>query len=149
MKEYILDVNIIFSALISGKDFYNKIFSNFKFYVPDFALLEIVEYEKIILEKTKLDIEKLKEFSIVLFSKFIIIPKFLIPERTIKRAFELCKDIDEKDTMYIALSIELGHPLITRDKKLFKGLKKNNFNNLILFDDFLYKHFPPVSKAEV
>jgi predicted nucleic acid-binding protein len=140
MNEFVLDVNVIFSALISGKDLYEKIFSDYKFYVPDFALLEIDEYKNLLLKKTKLNNDRLKEFSIILFSKLILIPNFLISNQSIKQAFELCKDIDEKDTMYIALSLELDFPLLTRDKKLYTRLKDKDFKSIILFDDFLSDH---------
>lgn len=142
MNKFVLDVNVIFSAIISGKKFYEKIFSDYKFYVPDFALLEIDEYKKVLLKKTKLDNKKLKEFSIILFSKLIIIPNFLISDQSIKSAFQLCKDIDEKDTMYVALSVELDVPLVTRDKKIVTKLKDKNFKNIILFEDFLSVYLP-------
>lgn len=41
MKEYATDVNIIFTSLISGKEVYQKIFVDNRFYLPDFALTEI------------------------------------------------------------------------------------------------------------
>ena len=46
-------------------------------------------------------------------------------------------DIDIKDSVYVALSIELNVPLITRDKKLYLGLRKKKFENIILFENFL------------
>lgn len=42
-------------------------------------------------------------------------------------AFNLCKDIDEKDTPFIALAIEIDAYVWTGDKKLKEGLKKKGF----------------------
>lgn len=41
MIEVVLDSNILFSALISGKELYLDIFRSLKIYVPDFVFLEI------------------------------------------------------------------------------------------------------------
>lgn len=137
MKSFVIDANILFSACISGKDIYKNAFSSNKFYVPDFSILEIEKYKETILSKTKLDKEKLKEFTILLFSKLIVVPNFLISEESIKKAHNLCKEVDEKDTMYLALSIELKIPFITRDKNLHGHLIKKGHKSIIMFDEFL------------
>ncbi|MEM1322332.1 MAG: PIN domain-containing protein [Bacteroidota bacterium] len=43
-------------------------------------------------------------------------------------AYRLCKDIDEKDTPFIALSLELECKIWTRDKELKYGLLKKGFD---------------------
>ena len=45
MKKYIIDANIIFSALISGKELFIKLFETNKFYAPDFIMLELDKYK--------------------------------------------------------------------------------------------------------
>ena len=47
----------------------------------------------------------------------------------------LCRDIDPKDTDYVALSLELNHPLLTRDKPLADGLRAKGYTNLVLLDE--------------
>lgn len=47
----------------------------------------------------------------------------LISEDTWSEAYELIKDIDEKDVPFIALSLEMNAKLWTGDKKLIAGLK--------------------------
>ena len=44
-------------------------------------------------------------------------------------AYDLCKTIDLKDTVFVALSFELNAPLWTGDKKLKKGLLAKGFTN--------------------
>ncbi len=44
------------------------------------------------------------------------------------KAFMLCKDVDEKDTPFVALSMFLQSALLTGDIKLFDHLKNEGFN---------------------
>lgn len=48
--------------------------------------------------------------------------------------YDLCKDVDIKDTPFVALAIELGPSLWTGDKKLKEGLKQKGFDNFLLID---------------
>ncbi|NCO55308.1 MAG: PIN domain-containing protein [Bacteroidetes bacterium] len=137
MKEYVLDANIIFSSLLSGKNLYRKIFENFIFYTPDFALNEIKNYQGKIIKKTKLSKLELQEFTLFIFSKLIIAPEFYITTKSRQKAYNLCKDIDIKDIVYVALSIELNCTLITRDKPLFNGLIEQGYTDVVLFDNFI------------
>lgn len=67
----------------------------------------------------------------------IVIPNFLITKASFKKAYNLCKDIDEKDTAYMALTIELDIEFVTNDKELYKGLRSKGFAKVILLDDFI------------
>jgi predicted nucleic acid-binding protein len=40
----------------------------------------------------------------------------------------LVKNIDKKDLLFVALSIQTGFKLWTGDKKLMEGLKRKGFN---------------------
>lgn len=137
MKEYVLDANIIFSSLISGKQFYRKLFENFIFYTPDFALNEIQSYQEQILKKTKLNKPDLQEFTLFLFSKLIVVPEYYISTESRQIAYDLCKEIDLKDVIYVALSIEVQSSLITRDKQLYNGLIQRGQTNIVLFENFI------------
>ena len=61
MNEFVLDANIIFSSLLSGKGFYRRIFENNKFYSPDITFLEIKKYQRVILSKSKIKTTELQE----------------------------------------------------------------------------------------
>jgi len=78
-----------------------------------------------------------KEFCKEIFSHMVVIPKLAIEDENWIKARELCKDVDEKDTAYVALSIELDIPLLTRDNKLYRGLRKKQFGSVILLEKFL------------
>lgn len=133
---FILDANILFSCLISGKKIYIDLITGNKCFAPDFILNEINKYEERILKKKGIKVD-FKEYVKEVFTHLIIIPKLAIGQETWKAAYDLCSDIDVKDTAYVALSIEFDMPLLTRDKKLFKGLKDKQFENIILFDQYL------------
>jgi len=44
---------------------------------------------------------------------------------------------DLKDVPYVALAMQLDLPLLTRDKPLYHGLRKQGFRNVQMFEDFL------------
>jgi predicted nucleic acid-binding protein len=58
-------------------------------------------------------------------------------EHNIATAARLLEKIDMKDLSYLALAMQLERPLLTRDAALYKGLRKQGFKNVIMFDDFL------------
>jgi len=137
MSKYVLDANVVFSALISVKEIFIQLFENNKFFSPDFILVELDKYRTVILKKSKLPIDDLQEFIQKLFQEITIIPALYIIEKNKLKAKELCFDIDEKDTAYVALSIEMNYPLVTRDQKLYEGLKSKGFENVILLDELM------------
>jgi len=134
---YIIDFNILFSSMLSGKSFYKTLFRNNNFYTPDFIFIEMQKYENQIVEKTNLEIEQLISYTKFLFSHLIVFPNMVITIKSKQNAYDLIKDIDIKDITYLALSIELELPLITIYEILYKGLRKKVYKNVILFSDFI------------
>ncbi len=137
MKEYIIDANILFSALISGKSFYRTLFVKHNFYTPDFALQETKYYQELLVAKMKGKEEKFKLFTKFVFSNLRVMPEFILSADSLRKAYHLCKDEDEYDTAYVALSLELEIPFITRDKPIYHWLKRQGFNNVILFQNLV------------
>lgn len=130
----VMDSNILFSALISGKELYVDIFKALKIYVPDFIFREISKYEDRIIKKTQIGNE-FTFFVRELFSEITVIPKFAISSDNFKKAATICKDIDPKDTPYLALSIELDIPLWSNDKGLIQGLLDKGYPNIITTEE--------------
>ena len=81
MNKYIIDANIIFSALISGKELFIKLFEHNRFYAPDFVMLELDKYKSVILKKSKLPIENLQDFIQRLFKQITVIPELYITDK--------------------------------------------------------------------
>ena len=136
---YVIDANVLMSILISGKAIYKPVLSFYNFILPEFALIEIDKYKELIFENSKLGKTELINFSYSVFSEITILPNFVMDDFVIEKAIELTKNIDIKDVIYIALSMQLDLTLLTRDKKLIKGVKKKKYNKIMLFDDFLSK----------
>jgi len=78
MKRFILDANILFSALISGKQLFLQLFEINQFYAPDFVFIEIDKYKTIILKKSKLEKSEFQEFITKLFQHITVIPSLHI-----------------------------------------------------------------------
>ena len=129
----VLDSNILFSALISGKEAYLEILRAVNAHAPDFIFQEIAKYEERIISKTKSK-TAFKLFVRDLFSEITVIPRLAIAATSFEQAFQLCQDVDPKDTPYLALSIDLDFPLWTNDKKLINGLFKKGFHQIITTD---------------
>ncbi len=135
--EYVIDANVLFSAFISGKDVYQLLFSGAKIYLPDYAFKEIEKYKDRILSKTKLEEREFKDFIVKLLKDVTVIPSLVLSEESLKQAYKWCKEIDEKDTQYVALAIEFNYTLVTRDKKLYNGLRKAKFDQVKLLEEVL------------
>lgn len=136
-KIYVIDANVLFSAFISGKDIYDLLFSQTTLYIPDYAFLEIEKYKNRILKKTKLTAKDFQEYVLNLLAHITVIPGLLLSRDSLRSAFNLCKDIDEKDTLYIAVAIEFNIPLITNDKALYNGLRTRQFFQVELLSEIL------------
>jgi predicted nucleic acid-binding protein len=138
--QVIVDANVIFSAIISGKGIYKKLITTYEVFSLDYLFSELATYQAIILEKTKLDKSQIAPYLLAIFSGIKVVPSMLLSESSRQEAYNLCIDIDMKDAPYIALSIELGITLITNDKVLFEGLQKKKFKNIMLFEDFVKQY---------
>ncbi|WP_297453373.1 PIN domain-containing protein [Persephonella sp.] len=130
----VVDANIIFSALIKGNQVYIKILNNSD--APDFIFVELEKYENRILRKVS-NRQKMKKIIHKLFKKISIIPKIGLAKTNIRKAYNLCKDIDEKDTPYVALALELDAYLWTNDKKLENKLKEKGFSKILTTEELV------------
>jgi predicted nucleic acid-binding protein len=61
----------------------------------------------------------------------------MIPELIIKQAYKLTYDIDEKDTLFVAMGMHFNQKLWSGDKVLVEGLRKKGYNELILTHELL------------
>lgn len=140
MNQYILDANVLFSGVISQKPMYRAMFDGNVFYTPDFVLAELNNYRRVFLKKSAIKGADIKEFTLFLFSRIIVVPDYIITPESYGQAEELVADIDPKDVAYVALSIELEATLLTRDKVLYDGLRRKGYSRIQLFNDFVTWH---------
>ena len=131
MKKIIIDSNIVFSAMRGNNSLTrNKILhSQEKYYAPNFLIGEIFKHKERILSKSRASEEETLEYLLKILGKINFISEDNISTGNFIAAYRLCKDVDENDTIFIALSLELGYDIWTRDEKLKSGLIKRGFDN--------------------
>ena len=61
----------------------------------------------------------------------------MIPKEVIDDAYKLTFDIDEKDTIFVAMGMYLNQKLWSGDKALVEGLRKKGYNELILTTELI------------
>ena len=105
--------------------------------MPEYSLTELDEYKDVIFNKTKFNSDELSDFIYFVFTSISVIPNFAISKNAIKDATKICEKVDIKDVAFVALAKDINKPLLTRDEKLYAGLKKQGFKDIMLFGDFL------------
>ncbi|WP_024787355.1 MULTISPECIES: PIN domain-containing protein [unclassified Lebetimonas] len=133
----IIDTNIIFSSLLSSNEKYLKLFLNNNFYAPNYLVYEIFKYKPKIIKYSNLTLREIDEFFAFVLKKIYLVNEETLSTQSLKKSYELCKDIDRNDISFVALTIELNGLLLTGDKKLFNGLKNKKFNKLITLEEIL------------
>jgi predicted nucleic acid-binding protein len=119
----VADTNIILSALLKDGSFIAEMMktSGIQIYFPEYGLAEISAYKSYILSKRERSSAK-QNFDYALkflLESVIVVPDELYSSR-IKEAAELMKDIDEKDSAFLALALQLGSPVWSNDKHFAK-----------------------------
>jgi predicted nucleic acid-binding protein len=131
----IVDTNIIFSSLLSKKSHISDalLSKNYNFYLPNYAFVELFKHKEKIISLSKLSEEEVIELLYRLLKNIEIINEEMLTGGSLKKAFELVKDIDEKDIIFVALTIELNGLLWSGDTKLINGLKSKGFNEFYYY----------------
>jgi predicted nucleic acid-binding protein len=128
----IVDSGIIFSSLLNQHSSISDVLfrKEFDFVMPKYAYIELFKYKEKITRFSRHNEEEILEILYKLLKNINIFDENLIAPNTLKKAYRLVKDIDEKDIIFVALTIEVDGLLWTGDKKLVKGLQKKGFNKI-------------------
>lgn len=129
-QKIIIDHNIFYSA-IRSKDSLTRqriISLNQELYTPNFLVMELFKHRQRIVEKAKASEDEVLAFLSLILQKIHFFNEELISIENFIEAYHLCKNIDENDTTYIALTLELDGVFWTRDNVLKKGLQQKGFN---------------------
>lgn len=128
----VLDSNIFISGLITPDGTISKLIlrdlKDSTLICPEFLLDEVLSKLEKIKGITKLNDTQIDELVFRFIKRIDFIDNDLIEFKYQKQAYDLVKDIDKKDLLFIALSIQTGFKLWTGDKKLMEGLKKKGFD---------------------
>ena len=114
-KSVIVDTNLIFSALISkASKIRDVLFENsMTFYAPNFLITEIYKHKDKLINFSKLDESEFYLYFNGIIERIQFLPIDFISIESRQKAYDLCKDIDIKDTPFIALSLEMNIPIWT------------------------------------
>lgn len=143
----IVDSNIVFSAILNTKSHIGQILilgsTYFDFYTVDLLKVEITKHKSKIQKITEFTDAQFEETYDLIISKIRFVDDILISDKSLRNAINLTKDIDEDDTLFVALADHLKSKLWTGDKTLENGLRKLGYPNIIttteLFDIFIKK----------
>lgn len=131
MKAIVVDTNILFAALRAENSKIRETLErqDLNFYAPNFLAVEIFKHKERILHKSKASEDEVYELLYKIFSRVTFIGEEAISAGNFIQAFKLCKDVDENDTPFVALALELEAEIWTRDEILKRGLEKKGFNS--------------------
>jgi predicted nucleic acid-binding protein len=137
MNSFVLDTNIIFSAILKDSAARKIILSDtFDLFVPEFLFTEIKKYEEVILKKSGMEKEKLELLLLLLQSHISVIPikKF---SDFLEEAEKEMENIDIKDAPFIALALKLKIPIWSNDLHFKKQRKVEAFDTAEIMSHFL------------
>ncbi|MCW5961256.1 MAG: PIN domain-containing protein [Pyrinomonadaceae bacterium] len=136
MKAIVVDTNVLFAGLRAGSSKIREIFDrqSLSFYAPNFLAVEIFKHKERILHKSKASEDEVYELLQKLFSRVTFISEDSISTANFLQAYRLCGDVDEKDTPFVALALELEAEIWTRDEALKRGLQRNGFD--LFFEEY-------------
>lgn len=139
----VIDTNIIFSAILSSKgkihDLILNSYDEFTFFTPTFLIEELDLHHLKIKQHTGFSDSDISFLKLTLFHHIEFIDPRIIRQESWRKAAELVADIDQKDTPFVALALEINGQLWTGDKKLCNGLKTKNINWTLTTDDLFEK----------
>ena len=135
----VVDTNILFSALFSKKGKIRNIVlqGEVTLFSCNFSIAELLSLSDKLIQKHRIKKEEWQWFAYQILKRINFVSESFISKKSLKTAVDLCKDIDIKDTLFVALSLDLEGYLWTGDKELVDGLKRKGFNKVLMTEDLL------------
>ena len=145
----VVDSNIVFSSILNTQSKLGQLLINgsqyFDFYSIELLKEEIQNHQSKIQKLSGLNDVEYKHTYELIIDKILFVDDILLSNDDLIKAIELVSDIDENDSMFIALNNHLHSVLWTGDKRLANGLKNKGYNRIIttdeLYDKFLEKEY--------
>jgi len=130
----VVDANIAFKALAAGRgDLRDRLGppATVTFFAPRFLFVELFRHKERLAQAAKVSEEDLLEALHTLVNRVEFVNEANIALGTWMEAYRLCRDTDEKDTPYVALTLHLDGRLWTDDAELKTGLKAKGFDRFL------------------
>ena len=135
----VVDSNIVFSSILNVKSHIGQILINgskyFQFYSIGLLTSEIIKHKDKLQKISGYDDLQFFEIYYLIISKIKFFDDIFLTDEEIDTAYKLVKDVDEDDTLFVALNKHLSAKLWTGDKQLIKGLRKKNYYQIITTDE--------------
>ena len=77
-REYVIDSNVLFSFLISGRQSHLVFLADNRVFTTDFVFEEIQIHQEVIIQRTKLPLEQFQKFALSIFERITVVPNLLI-----------------------------------------------------------------------
>jgi len=124
-----VDANVLFSGSlpVSSKIRETLLQRNHDFYAPSFVIVELFRHKDKIFKHSKLTEEEVYEFLNKMIERLHLTQTEFISSENRVKAYELCRDVDPKDAVYVALCLEIEADLWTGDKKPTRHLSEQGF----------------------
>lgn len=147
MRRIVVDTNVAFSTFLNVNSRIGQILLNgskyYNFYAPDYIRFELIEHKEKIKSIGKLTEERYVELYATVLRNIRTLNHLIVPNLFYQSAFDLCKDIDEDDTAFIAINNYVRGRLWTGDIKLINGLADLGYSKIVttneLYEDFIRK----------
>lgn len=131
----VVDSNIIFSTLVHSENRVSRILfveEEIEFFIPRIAIVEIFKYKEKILQAAQCEEAILLEQFHRVLKRLSFVDEDRISMKNYAAAWQLCKDVDPKDFLFVALTLELDGLLWTHDRVLTNGLKEQGFTQFFI-----------------
>jgi len=134
MTTIIVDTNIIFSALVNKNSNIASFLlePNKSLIMPKFGFVELFKHKEKICTVSKHSQDEILEILYEFIRHIEFFDENSISTKSLKMAWELVKDVDPKDLLFVALTLEVDGLLWTGDKKLRTGLTNKGFESFYL-----------------
>lgn len=127
----VIDTNIVFKVLRLQHSAIRHTLndSQYHFYAPKFLIVELFKHkEKLLKNNTQLE-DEFYEYLNLLVQCISFVNEDTIAIGSYLEAYRLCRDVDEKDVPFVALTIELDCKIWTRDQPIIDGLTAKGFTS--------------------
>ncbi len=127
----VVDTSIFFSLLVRRDALRRRGFLTETiraFYSPRFLLVELFKHKERVALASELNEEELLECVHEMLARIHFVEEGGIPLGTWMEARRLCRDVDPKDTPFVALTLHLDGRLWTGDEALKTGLRAQGFD---------------------
>lgn len=111
----------------------------YRFYICELPIIELFKHKDKIIKYSDVSEDEFTKTYYFLLKKLNIYKEDLIEKSNWEKAYELCKEVDEVDTPFVALTLELNGLLYSGDQKLKNHLRSKGFNALFEYSNKMRK----------